>query len=73
MSTADYQREWRARHGARTGEPGRPVTQPHGTTAAFKRHQRHGEEACAPCRLAWNEWQRAYMRNRRAALRKTAV
>jgi hypothetical protein len=58
MSTADQQRVWRAKQGARTGQLGRPVTQPCGTTAAYKRHQRHGDEPCGACRVAWAEYQR---------------
>jgi hypothetical protein len=60
MSTAEYQRAWRAKHGAGTGKPGRPVTQPCGTVAAYKRHQRHRELPCEACRSAWSDWQRAY-------------
>lgn len=52
MSTAEYQRQWRAARGARTGEPGRQATQPHGTIAAYRRHTRHGEEPCAACKAA---------------------
>lgn len=58
MSTADYQREWRAKHGARTGKPGRPATQPCGTVAAYKRHQRNGEPIDQACRDAWSARQR---------------
>lgn len=53
MSSAEYQRAWRARQGARTGQPGRPATEPCGTTAAYRRHQRKGEPACPPCKAAW--------------------
>ncbi len=52
MSSAAYQREWRARHGARTGQIGRPATQPCGTEAAYRRHLRHGEAPCEACRTA---------------------
>lgn len=65
MSTAEYQRKWRASKGARTGAPGRPATKPCGTTAAYKRHQRHGEAPCGPCRSAWAEWQRVYYLSRK--------
>jgi len=58
MSTADYQRKWRASKGAQTGEPGRRVTQPCGTVSAYKRHQRHGEIPCAECKTAWASWHR---------------
>jgi hypothetical protein len=64
VSTAEYQRLWRAKH--RSDKPaGRPVTAPHGTTAAYKRHLRHGEHPCAECRRAWNDWQRAYYASRK--------
>lgn len=52
VSSAEYQRNWRARQGAKTGQPGRPVTQPCGTVAAYKRHLRNKEEPCAACREA---------------------
>lgn len=61
MSSAEYQREWRARHGARTGQPGRIPTQPCGTHAAYRRHLKAGEEPCRPCKDANAE----YHRNRR--------
>lgn len=31
------------------------VLQPHGTEAAYRRHQRAGEEPCPPCREAWSK------------------
>jgi hypothetical protein len=65
VSTAAYQRQWRAKHRS-DQPPGRPVTAPHGTTAAYKRHQRHGEHPCAECRRAWNDWQREYYASRNA-------
>lgn len=65
MSTAEYQRKWRASKGARTGAPGRPVTQPHGTPAAYKRHRRAGEEPCAACRAAESERQRELYQRRK--------
>jgi hypothetical protein len=52
MSTAEAQREWRARHGARTGVRGRAATSPCGTLAAHKRHVRRHEVPCEVCRLA---------------------
>jgi hypothetical protein len=52
MSTAEAQRRWRARHGARTGVRGRAATSPCGTLAAHKRHVRHHETPCELCRLA---------------------
>jgi hypothetical protein len=52
MSTAEAQRKWRARHGARTGVRGRTATSPCGTLAAHKRHVRHDEPPCELCRLA---------------------
>ena len=35
-----------------TFPPGRPVSQPCGTPAAYKRHLRHGETPCDDCRQA---------------------
>jgi hypothetical protein len=66
MSTAEQQRRWRASKGARTGQPGRPPTQPCGTVAAYKRHQRKGETPCAACRGAWSAYQRDLYRRRKA-------
>jgi len=50
--SAEYQRQWRAARGARTGHPGRPVSRPCGTVAAYKRHLRHNEHPCMACRTA---------------------
>lgn len=58
VSTADYQRRWRAKHGAKTGEPGRPVTASCGTPSAWKRHQRKGEPIDKACADAWAAYQR---------------
>lgn len=52
MATAEAQRAWRARHGARTGVRGRRPDAPCGTLAAHKRHVRHGQAPCDLCRLA---------------------
>ena len=65
MSTAKYQRRWRAGKGARTGEPGRPTTAPCGTAAAYKRHKRHGEPIDDACRDAYNAEQRRLYANRK--------
>jgi cytidine deaminase len=64
VSSAEYQREWRARQGAVTGRKGRPATQPCGTVAAYKRHRAHDEEPCGPCRAALAEYQRDLYRRR---------
>jgi hypothetical protein len=65
MSSADYQRRWRAKQGARTGQPGPPPTQPCGTVAAYKRHQRRKEPPCEACRAAWADQQRTYYERRK--------
>jgi hypothetical protein len=57
MSTAEYQRRWRARHPA-TRPPGRPPEQPCGTLAAYRRHLRRGEATCQPCKDANAEYGR---------------
>jgi hypothetical protein len=59
MSTADQQRRYRAARGARTGQPGRPASQPCGTRAAYRRHLRAGEVPCQPCKDANADYQRA--------------
>lgn len=66
MNTAEYQRKYRASKGARTGEPGRPVTAPCGTVSAYKRHKRNGEPVDAACRDAYNAVQREYHQRRKA-------
>jgi len=63
-SSADRQRAYRARRGARTGERGRPVVAPCGTPAAYKRHKRKGEPIDEACRLAYNADQREFYRRR---------
>ncbi len=66
VASAEYQRKWRASKGARTGQPGRPVTQPCGTVAAYRRHGRNGEEPCEACRQAERERQAELYRRRKA-------
>ena len=63
---AVYQREWRARHGARTGHQGRQASQPCGTPAAYRRHRRQGEEPCEDCRRAMSAWNREQYERRKA-------
>lgn len=69
MASAEYQRARRVRlaeqAGRAPGVPGRPVTAPCGTVAAYKRHQRHGEPPCEACRAAWSEYQRELYRRRK--------
>jgi hypothetical protein len=65
MSTAAYQRAWRAKHRS-DQPPGRPVTAPCGSASAYKRHVRKGEPIDDACREAWNEWQRSYYASRNA-------
>lgn len=65
MSSAEYQRQWRASKGARTGAPGRPITAACGTASAYKRHKRKGEPVDTACREAWNAYQREMYRARK--------
>ena len=51
--SAEHQRAYRDR---KRGGPPR-VPKPHGTVAAYRRHQRAGEEPCAACRVAWSVYQ----------------
>lgn len=67
MSTAEYQRRWRASKGVRTGQLGRPVTEPCGTPAAYKRHKRNGEAVDDACREAYNADQRRLYQLRKGA------
>lgn len=66
MSSAEAQRRWRASRGARTGQPGRPATQPCGTVAAYKRHLRNGETPDEACRAANSAYHRELYRQRKA-------
>jgi len=38
------------------------VLKPCGTSAAYRRHQMHGEKPCQDCTEAWRAYQRAYYR-----------
>lgn len=48
-----------------TRPPGRPVTRPCGTVAAYRRHQRHGEPPCDACRQAMAAQQHDWYQRRR--------
>lgn len=54
-----------------TSGVGRPVTSPHGTASAYRRHRRAGEPPCEPCRLAENARQRELRARRKAAERRS--
>lgn len=60
-----YNRAMRAAQGARTGQPGRPATQPCGTLAAYRRHLKAGEIPCEACKAANAERTRDYYRSRK--------
>ena len=66
----EYARRYRAAKaleaGREPGKPGRPVSAPCGTQAAYKRHKRRGETACDACRTAYLEYQRELYRARHA-------
>lgn len=68
MTAAERQARYRARNGARVGDhPGPVPSAPCGTVSAYKRHQRHHEPPCDPCRLAYNaKARRLYAARRRA-------
>lgn len=66
VSSAEYQRQWRASKGARTGQPGRPATQPCGTVAAYRRHLRNGETPDEACRQANAQHHRELYARRKA-------
>ena len=68
MNTAEDQRKWRASKGARTREPGRPITATCGTVSAYKRHKRNGEPVDAACRDAYNAAQREMYRARKGGV-----
>lgn len=48
-----------------TNPVGRPITEACGTEAAYKRHRRHGEDPCQPCKDAYNAAQRVYYAKRK--------
>lgn len=54
---ADRARAYRAR---KRGGPARTLA-PHGTRAAYRRHERAGEPACPECKA----WHAAYQRRRK--------
>jgi hypothetical protein len=47
-------------------------TRPHGTRSAARRHYRHGEQPCEPCRQAEARYWRDVASPRRAARRRQA-
>jgi hypothetical protein len=47
------------------GGPPRQL-KPHGTVAAYRRHQRADEEPCAPCKAAWSTYQNELYEARKA-------
>ena len=46
----------------------RPISKPCGTTAAYKRHRRHGETPCDACKAAWAEFIRALYHRKKVKL-----
>lgn len=54
MTSAERSRRYRANKGA-GNKPGRRITEPCPSPAAYKRHLRHGEPACDGCRKVYNE------------------
>ena len=65
--SAERQRAYRARSGARVGQgPGPAPSAPCGTVSAYKRHKRHGEPIDDACRHAYNaEARRLYALRKR--------
>lgn len=60
--SAEYQRKYRDRQ---RGGPARDL-KPCGTVAAYRRHQRHGEEPCEACKKAHAEYHRELYRKRKS-------
>lgn len=52
--------------------PGRPVTEPCGTYAAYRRHERAGGEPCRECQRAYTEYHRKQSRESAARSRARA-
>lgn len=66
LTAAERSRKYRAAKGAREREYGPIPWQPCGTPAAFMRHIRHGQPACAACADAERTRVRDAMRAHRA-------
>jgi hypothetical protein len=67
MSGSERQRNYRERKGARVGgKPGPLPTEPCGTSAGARRHERAHEPLCDECRVAEATRQRELYRARRA-------
>ena len=62
-SPAERSRAYRDRK--RGGAPRKP--KPHGTMAAYRRHERAQEQPCRACKDAHAEYQRALYRRRKGA------
>lgn len=62
--SAERQRAYRARKGARTGQLGPAPTAACGTVSAYKRHLRRGEEPDVECRAAWAAYHRGLYASR---------
>lgn len=45
--------------------PGPDATKPHGTQAAIRRHERHGEPLCEACRQERNRLAKEYYHRRK--------
>jgi hypothetical protein len=57
MALSDAERAKRYRDRKRGGPPAPRELRPHGTPAAFRRHERSGEDPCDPCKAAEAERQ----------------
>ena len=53
--------------------PGRPVTEPCGTYAAYRRHERHGEPIDAACDRAYRARKAEWNGNRKRKARRAAA
>ena len=62
--TTPAERSWAYRNRKRGGAPREP--KPHGTMAAYRRHERAQEPPCQACKQAHAEYQRALYANRKA-------
>lgn len=57
--SAERQRRYRERKGARVGGPPGPApSAPCGEPSAYRRHLRHGEPACDACKAGWAKYNR---------------
>jgi hypothetical protein len=72
MSTAEYQRQWRAKQGARTGRLGRPSTAKCGSVSGYRKHLRNKDQTCDACRQAWSSYMKEHLKQAKSSSEQDA-